>query len=65
MNQMPLASWLSHEVTNREVLSARPDAPVVPDRKKPARTGARTRQARTAVAGALHRVARAVEPAGC
>jgi hypothetical protein len=60
----PLALVMSQRAVSRELSSARPDAPVVPYREA-TRTASRTWHARTVVAEALHRVARAVEPAGC
>jgi hypothetical protein len=64
MQHAPLGMVMSQKAVARELYSARPDAPVAPYRAA-TRTASRTRQARTAVAEALHRVARAVEPAGC
>ncbi|WP_028651238.1 hypothetical protein [Nocardioides halotolerans] len=57
MNE-PTAANLAVELTRRAVESARPDAPVVPDRPRPARVAS----ARLRVAGSLHSVARWVEP---
>jgi hypothetical protein len=64
MQPVPLALVMSQQAVARELYSARPHAPVVPYRE-PTRKVLRTHQARTAVARVLHRVAHAVEPAGC
>ena len=57
-----LAFVLSDQRTSREISSARPHAPVVPER--PTRTAA-TRRTRIAVAGVLQRAASVVAPAEC
>ncbi len=64
MHDEPFAMVMANLVTTRELHSARPDAPVVPYVATPAR-GPRARRSRTAVAGLLHRAARAIEPAEC
>ena len=56
----PIAAHLAVRAARATAGSARPDAPVVPDR--PARTP-RTVTARTRVAARLHGLARWVEPA--
>jgi hypothetical protein len=59
MNYEPTAANLAVELTRRHVGSARPDAPVVPERTaRPARLAA----ARLRTAGSLRAVARWVEP---
>jgi len=59
MTYEPIAANLAVELTRRSVRSARPDAPVVPDRApRPARLAA----ARLRTAGSLRAVARWVEP---
>ncbi|MFC7550863.1 hypothetical protein [Plantactinospora sp. GCM10030261] len=60
MHADPTAMIMSTRSTNRELYSARPDAPVVPYHA-PHRTP-RTVRARTNLAGLLRRAARAVEP---
>ena len=58
MTYEPIAAHLAVELTRRHAGSARPDAPVVSERTRPARAaGARLR-----VAGRLHAVARWIEP---
>ena len=64
MNDLPLATVMSQWALNRDALSARPDAPVVPHREPRPRV-ARTWRARTAVASGLRRAAGAIEPADC
>ncbi|MFB9236940.1 hypothetical protein ACFFWC_15485 [Plantactinospora siamensis] len=59
-----LAMIISVQAAKREILSARPEAPVLPYREQSPR-GTTSRQARTALADLLHRAARAVEPAEC
>jgi hypothetical protein len=59
MQYDPAAHGLAHRLTSEHVLSARPDAPVVPHRERP-QPLARTRGV---LAGGLHRVAGWVEPA--
>jgi hypothetical protein len=59
MNFDPTAHGLAHRLTSAQVLSARPDAPVVPHRER-TRPLVRTRGV---LAGGLHRVAGWVEPA--
>lgn len=53
---------LAVDVTRRHVLSARPDAPIVPD---PPPRGGQALPVRRAAAGALRRLADRVEPAPC
>ena len=59
MNFEPTAANLAVELTRHHVGSARPDAPVVPDR---APRPARLATARVHAAGTLRAVARWVEP---
>jgi hypothetical protein len=59
MSYEPTAAHLAVELTRRQVGSARPDAPVVPD--APAGP-ARIAHARLRLAGSLRTVARWVEP---
>ena len=61
MTNLPLAYILSDGATSREVNSARPHAPVVPDAPRTPRTY----RTRFAVAGLLERAASAVAPAEC
>jgi hypothetical protein len=61
MTNLPLAYILSDGATSLEVNSARPDAPVVPERVRVART----RRSRIALAGLLERAAATVAPAEC
>jgi hypothetical protein len=61
MTNLPLAYILSEGATSREVNSARPHAPVVPDAPRTQRTY----RTRSAVAGLLERAAAAVAPAEC
>ena len=63
MTEIPTAFVLSNQAMMREVHSARPNAPVVPERtRRPART---TRRTRIAVANVLQRASDAVAPAEC
>jgi hypothetical protein len=55
----PIAADLAVRLTKQHVESARPDAPVVPDRVRPQRL----RALRTTMAADLHRVASWLEPA--
>jgi hypothetical protein len=64
MNHLPLAMVLSQSAVHRDALSARPDAPVVPDREHRPHEP-RVRKTRTAVATVLRRTARIIEPADC
>jgi hypothetical protein len=61
MTNLPLAYILSEGATSREVNSARPHAPVVPDEPRVPRT----HRTRFALAGLLERAAGAVAPAEC
>jgi hypothetical protein len=61
MTNLPLAIILSEGATSREVTSALPHAPVVPDRVR----RARTRRTRSAIAGLLQRAAVTVAPQEC
>ena len=61
MINFPLAQNLAEQATLREVNSARPHAPVVPEPARPART----RRSRIAVTSVLQRTADAVAPAEC
>jgi D-alanyl-D-alanine dipeptidase len=56
MSNLPLAMILSEAATTREVNSARPDAPVVPE------PAPRTRRTRVALATLLERAAFTVAP---
>jgi len=58
MLNIPLGLIQSQGATSREVNSARPNAPVVPERARVAPA----RRSRTAVAGLLERAAAAVAP---
>ena len=58
MTSLPLAIILSEGATSREVTSAMPHAPVVPDRER----RARTRRTRSAIADLLQRAAVTVAP---
>jgi hypothetical protein len=58
MTSLPLAIILSEGATSREVTSARPHAPVVPDRVR----RVRTRRTRWALADLLQRAAVTVAP---
>ena len=58
MTSLPLAIILSEGATSREVTSAQPHAPVVPDRVR----RARTRRTRSAIADLLQRAAVTVGP---
>jgi hypothetical protein len=58
MTSLPLAIILSEGATSREVTSAFPHAPVVPDRVR----RARTRRTRSAIADMLQRAAVTVAP---
>lgn len=60
MDHLQIGTLITNHAHPVEALSARPDAPVVPHVERPA-TAAATR---TRVAGALHRLADAVAPAG-
>lgn len=63
MTALPLGTiTLAQQLTLREVTSARPNAPVVPDESTPRRT-ARLPRTRRAVAHALVRTAAKVSPA--
>lgn len=64
MNDLALAMLLSQSAVNRDALSARPDAPVVPDRE-PRPRGPRVPRTRTAMATVLRRTAGAIEPTTC
>ena len=59
MSYEPIAADLAVRLTKQHVESARPDAPVVPDRVRPQRL----RATRTAMAADLRRVAAWLEPA--
>ncbi|MDH2413022.1 hypothetical protein [Nocardioides sp. CER19] len=59
MSYEPIAAYLAVRLTQQQVLSARPDAPVVPDKPRPRRV----RALRTTLAADLHRVAAWLEPA--
>jgi hypothetical protein len=54
------AAIVAMNATRRSMLSARPDAPVIPDR--PARWHTASTVARQAGAGVLHRLAERIEP---
>ena len=54
----PISARLATDLVRSEVLSARPDAPVVPDDRRPVLAGSRA-----GLAAALHALARGVEPA--
>lgn len=64
MSHEPVMAAQAVDAVRRHVNSARPDAPVVPERER--RSGGRMREsadrARRGVAGALRRVAEKVEP---
>jgi hypothetical protein len=59
MTYEPIAADLAVRLTRQHVGSARPDAPVVPDRPRPQRL----RGVRALMAADLHRLASWVEPA--
>ena len=63
MSTLPLSSVIvARQIAERELRSARPDAPVVPYRA-PARSRPRMRRTRTATAYVLHRAAHRIAPA--
>jgi hypothetical protein len=59
MSYEPIAAQLAVRLTREQVLSARPDAPVVPDRPRPERL----RRVRATLAADLRRAAAWLEPA--
>jgi hypothetical protein len=59
MSYEPIAAYLAVRATQKQVLSARPDAPVVPYQPRPRRV----RALRIGLAADLHRVAAWLEPA--
>lgn len=59
MSYEPIAADLAVRLARQQALSARPHAPVIPDRPRPQRL----RRLRTALAADLHRVAAWMEPA--
>jgi hypothetical protein len=61
MDLLQLAMTLSQDATRRELLSARPDAPVRPDHA-PVRHRPRAARSRTSLAHLLERAARWVAP---
>jgi len=63
MESFPTAMILANRAARREILSARPDAPVVPDRPRhPARLARPVRRLRAELARGLERLAGAVAP---
>lgn len=64
MISLPFAMTISQDAVRRQVLSARPDAPVVPDAERAPRRP-RVRRTRAAIAAALDRTARAIAPPEC
>ena len=63
MTPLPLGTLLvAHRLTERELASARPDAPVVPFHE-PARPRGHLFRTRSATAAVLHRAAHRIAPA--
>jgi len=64
MTTLPLSTIIvARQIAERELASARPDAPVVPHRSRAVRRGPTLRRTRTATATVLHRAAHRISPA--
>ena len=64
MTTLPLATIIvARQLAERELGSALPHAPVVPDRPRAAGRGPTLRRTRTVTATALHRAAHRISPA--
>jgi hypothetical protein len=64
MTTLPLGTLLvARQIADRELGSALPHAPVVPDRPRAARRGPTLRRTRTVTATVLHRAAHRIAPA--
>jgi hypothetical protein len=64
MTNLPLATLIvARQIAERELGSARPHAPVVPDRPRSTGRGPTLRRTRSATATVLHRAAHRISPA--
>jgi hypothetical protein len=64
MTTLPLSTIIvARQIAERELGSALPHAPVVPDRPRADRRGPALRRTRTATATVLHRAAHRISPA--
>jgi hypothetical protein len=65
MDTWHIAAIINRDAIARSVMSARPDAPVVPERSQRPRRGPALARTRAVLASGLHRAGDAVAPRRC